>query len=290
MKPTKNKIYCYGCRRSKMLFESQAKAKNFIKFNADAIREETGVAPIRIYYCAYCAGYHVTSCESAEIGIILDKKDQKAIAQIHEQEEKENAIKEELIKNHEAVANKITQAYEYLYIGKFTEAKECLDSISTKINELSEKALMHGDNSKIRLWWKQAPDKSNAIRSAMSIIEQKSSDKLEPTENNLVNYGISLSDITSNIELLKQIDSIIEQNDQLIPRGGRNEINDNKTVCRTLLQKLVGIGIKKTVHTYNAKLEGQYSQACRIAKALAPTCEDFGNNTPQIYGDFYKLP
>lgn len=290
MKPTKNKIYCYGCRRSKMLFESQAKAKNFIKFNADAIREETGVAPIRIYYCAYCAGYHVTSCESAEIGIILDKKDQKAIAQIHEQEEKENAIKEELIKNHEAVANKITQAYEYLYIGKFTEAKECLDSISTKINELSEKALMHGDNSKIRLWWKQAPDKSNAIRSAMSIIEQKSSDKLEPTENNLVNYGISLSDITSNIELLKQIDSIIEQNDQLIPRGGRNEINDNKTVCRTLLQKLVGIGIKKTVHTYNAKLEGQYSQACRIAKSLAPTCEDFGNNTPQIYGDFYKLP
>lgn len=290
MKPTKNKIYCYGCRRSKMLFESQAKAKNFIKFNADAIREETGVAPIRIYYCAYCAGYHVTSCESAEIGIKLDKKDQKAIAQIHEQEEKENAIKEELIKNHEAVANKITQAYEYLYIGKFTEAKECLDSISTKINELSEKTLMHGDNSKIRLWWKQAPDKSNAIRSAMSIIEQKSSDKLEPTENNLVNYGISLSDITSNIELLKQIDSIIEQNDQLIPRGGRNEINDNKTVCRTLLQKLVGIGIKKTVHTYNAKLEGQYSQACRIAKSLAPTCEDFGNNTPQIYGDFYKLP
>lgn len=282
MKPTKNKIYCYGCRRSKMLFESQTKAKNFIKFNADAIREETGVAPIRIYYCAYCAGYHVTSCESAEIGIILDKKDQKAIAQIHEQEEKENAIKEELIKNHEAVANKITQAYEYLYIGKFTEARECLDSISTKINELSEKAQRHGGNSKIRLWWKQAPDKINAIRSAMSIIEQKSSDKLEPTENNFVNYGISLSDITSNIELLKQIDSIIEQNNQLIPRGERGKINDNKTTCRTLLQKLVGIGIKKTVRTYNAKLEGQYSQACRIAKALAPICEDFGNNTPQF--------
>ena len=34
MKPTKNKIFCVSCKRSKMLFESQAKADNSIPYNA----------------------------------------------------------------------------------------------------------------------------------------------------------------------------------------------------------------------------------------------------------------
>lgn len=37
MKPTNNRVYCIGCKHPKMLFESQTKADNFIKFNRDAI-------------------------------------------------------------------------------------------------------------------------------------------------------------------------------------------------------------------------------------------------------------
>lgn len=61
MKPIKNRIYCAQCLRPKMLFESKVKAQNFIKFNADEIMEETGLAPIRAYYCSACCGWHVTS-------------------------------------------------------------------------------------------------------------------------------------------------------------------------------------------------------------------------------------
>lgn len=32
MRPTKNKVYCYGCGRTKMLFESEQKALNFIRY------------------------------------------------------------------------------------------------------------------------------------------------------------------------------------------------------------------------------------------------------------------
>lgn len=61
MKPTKSRVYCKDCGKSKILFESEKKADNFIKFNAAEILEETGKAPIRSYYCIACAGWHVTS-------------------------------------------------------------------------------------------------------------------------------------------------------------------------------------------------------------------------------------
>ena len=61
MKPIKNRIFCIECRRAKMLFESKSKALNFIKFNADEIKDESGIAPKRAYYCKSCGGWHVTS-------------------------------------------------------------------------------------------------------------------------------------------------------------------------------------------------------------------------------------
>lgn len=61
MKP-KRRIYCRECGRSKLVFETEKKALNFIKFNADEILNDTGRAPTRAYYCECCGGYHVTSC------------------------------------------------------------------------------------------------------------------------------------------------------------------------------------------------------------------------------------
>ena len=75
MKPTRNKHFCNGCGRTKMLFESQSKADNFIKFNGEDILEETGRKPVRSYYCDFCGGYHVTSSDSSEVGERIDRRD-----------------------------------------------------------------------------------------------------------------------------------------------------------------------------------------------------------------------
>ena len=75
MKPTKNQIFCVACGRPKMLFETKAKANNFIKFNSSEIMEESGKAPIRSYYCEICGGYHVTSNNSKTHAEWLDIRD-----------------------------------------------------------------------------------------------------------------------------------------------------------------------------------------------------------------------
>ena len=58
-----------------MLFETKAKADNFIKFNSSEIMEESGKAPIRSYYCEICGGYHVTSNNSKTHAEWLDNRD-----------------------------------------------------------------------------------------------------------------------------------------------------------------------------------------------------------------------
>lgn len=75
MKPIKNQIFCVACGRPKMLFETKAKADNFIKFNSSEMMEESGKAPIRSYYCEICGGYHVTSNNSKTHAEWLDIRD-----------------------------------------------------------------------------------------------------------------------------------------------------------------------------------------------------------------------
>lgn len=61
MKPTRNKVFCPDCERAKMLFETEQKAKNFIRFNSEEIEAVSGYSPQRAYFCVFCNGWHVTS-------------------------------------------------------------------------------------------------------------------------------------------------------------------------------------------------------------------------------------
>lgn len=61
MKPTKSRFFCREAQRSKMLFESQKKAENFMQYNNKEILNESGYAPVRSYHCIACDGWHLTS-------------------------------------------------------------------------------------------------------------------------------------------------------------------------------------------------------------------------------------
>lgn len=56
----KHQRYCYDCRRNKLLFSTKEKAERYILYNSAAIKEESGYAPVRAYYCVACGGWHVT--------------------------------------------------------------------------------------------------------------------------------------------------------------------------------------------------------------------------------------
>jgi len=85
MKPTKNKVFCKDCERTKMLFETEKKAENFIKFNHEEIEAESGYSPIRSYFCIFCGGWHITSLKEK---IVISKNEQMFEEYKHEKEKK----------------------------------------------------------------------------------------------------------------------------------------------------------------------------------------------------------
>ena len=73
MKP-KNRYFCIGCQRPKMLFESKSKADNFLKFNKDNFDR----VPKRSYFCSFCGGWHISSISNIAAILAAKEKDEKA--------------------------------------------------------------------------------------------------------------------------------------------------------------------------------------------------------------------
>jgi len=106
MKPKKNRIYCNACGGVRILFPTKKKADNFIRFNADEIMDETGIAPVRSYYCKLCGGWHVTSSSCQDYYEAIQYAETFDLKECHK-------ILEEMIRNLRHAF--ITRAYEDCY-------------------------------------------------------------------------------------------------------------------------------------------------------------------------------
>ena len=83
MKPIKNRVFCTNAARPKMLFKTQSKADNFIRYNAAEIEAASGVAPRRSYWCPACGGWHVTHRHAGGLYGNLDVQDAQAADLTH---------------------------------------------------------------------------------------------------------------------------------------------------------------------------------------------------------------
>ena len=134
MKPIKNRFFCKDCGRIKMLFETEGKAENFIKFNSENIEEETGFKPERSYFCIACNGWHLT--HKKEIPNIKSRTE--IISDIYNQERERNALtkaqKKAALKQ-EQIAQRIKENA-LLQAQKVEELRKCLDNVETYISIL----------------------------------------------------------------------------------------------------------------------------------------------------------
>lgn len=94
MKPKNNRIFCIGCHHSKMLFATQAKADNFIKFNSEDIAAHSSKVPSRSYYCSFCCGWHVTSIDDDNLAKERDERDAMVWEAIKTKVKKQAAVSE----------------------------------------------------------------------------------------------------------------------------------------------------------------------------------------------------
>ena len=136
MKP-KNRVYCYGCQKSKMLFDTKKKADNFIQFNKEGILEENGKAPVRSYYCELCGGYHVTSSRSKAKGEKMDERDQTIVRTLNNYCNWENNYTSMI----DTITKKLKAAEAKMEEGDFRDIQLLYDEFQMEQNTLSKMPL-----------------------------------------------------------------------------------------------------------------------------------------------------
>ena len=143
MKPTNNRVYCIGCKHTKMLFETQTKADNFIKFNRDAIASSSEKVPTRSYYCSFCCGWHVTSVEDEGKAEANDRRDENTWHQIMSLRRKKLPLTEEGQKLSEMLVSTqslIQKCQRQLLLTNLGEALELMKDLVLEFSIIEDRA------------------------------------------------------------------------------------------------------------------------------------------------------
>lgn len=264
MKPTKNKVYCISIRRSKMLFESESKANNFIKFNKDEMLEETGKAPVRSYYCQFCDGWHITSNPHEGIGAMLDQKESQKISDIKELKSKVKAVSQEGLRKRDELLVKCTSAkdnlWKYINLGKFDKAreyyKEAMEYLMTE--EYSWKS-----QKRTRIFVQHLNDILTLL-----VYEVDQEGELPKNADALINT-YEYSKIKKNCLIGRKIDDAIQSLRQEVEGGNHSDLKIKVKRIESSLSDLIGTKVEKKnlVREYRTELE-------KIRRTLSPKSED----------------
>jgi septal ring factor EnvC (AmiA/AmiB activator) len=156
MKPTKNNFFCLDSNKTKMRFETEKKALNFIKFNSHEIEKETGKAPTRCYFCIACNSYHVTSnkidykIKSKTEHILeqynqdINKKTYKEIQKQQQLEQEQEQLKKLLLEIHQDI-KKLRHLKEFPDL-----ILDAIAKIEAKINQAKNLKPIKGSVRKIK--------------------------------------------------------------------------------------------------------------------------------------------
>lgn len=255
MKPTRNKIFCYGCRKHKMLFENQSKADNFIRYNSEGILEENGKAPVRSYYCEICGGYHVTSNPSAEVGERLNQRDRQLIQNItayRKDIEEVKALSASLSK-------RLVHIKALLFFGQVAEAEDLLDICNLDIEEIGSHQLRgSGKLTTLRGRVDKMFQLLTTVKEVLGKTEEEqsyyiSNPTLEKEEHTL---GV----IINNVRAIREIDVLLMDNNSALADGKTDGISDKLVRCRELLGTIQRTGKKEVTAKYNALFDEQQHQ------------------------------
>ena len=252
MKPTRNKIFCYGCRKHKMLFETQAKADNFIRYNSEGILEENGKAPVRSYYCEMCGGFHVTSNPSSEVGERLNRRDHQLIRNLTAYRENIEEVKALSA----SLSKRLVHIKALLFFGQVDEAEDLLDICNLDIEEIGSHQLRgNGKLTTLRGRVEKMYELMASVKDVLGKSEEEqsyfiSNPSLDKEEHTL---GI----IISNVRTIREIDVLLDENEASLAEGNTDNFSERLNKCRKLLTKIQRAGKKEVTAKYNALFDGQ---------------------------------
>lgn len=265
MKPTRNRIFCYGCHRPKMLFETQQKADNFIRYNSETILTEHKKAPVRSYYCEMCGGWHVTSNPSEDMGEELDKREHDIIQGFIALKHK-NEINVEEIRILRVKLSEIFSVVESsILYGKIDEARELTKTSISEINDYLKTHVQHGTERlvNIREKFNRIIELTDLLTDIISLSEEEQayyiSNLNSQREKETIRFAIT------NIKNIEEIDKMLSDNENMLANDKTDNVYENLTKCSSLMTDFRGIGRSKIHEKYAAKITEQQDRLSMLS-------------------------
>ena len=161
-------MFCRECHRTKILFDSESKANNFIRFNADEIEECNGYAPKRSYYCIVCGGWHVTHkiANPQKVSVSEQRMSayQESRQRLRQQRAELKRLKSEIrIRNRhhfDEIQEKLDVVDEHLQQGEIDSARETLREAYALLQEIWDNVC---DTPQKKIFHKQLDAKASEI-------------------------------------------------------------------------------------------------------------------------------
>ncbi len=250
MRP-KNRVYCYACQRSKMLFDSKAKADNFIAYNSEGIMEENGKAPVRSYYCELCGGYHVTSNPSVMAGEGMNHRDQMLVNKLDVYKK----VTQDYLKFHDDMSRKIEKAKRQMYLGNIQDIISLADEF--QIDSETLLALPIKTRSKCMTLRQRVEMYSDIASQMISILKLPKEDIQRKIEfENPTRREELLAKMVNSSILIREYEEQFECIEQLMNDEKWEDANYILTILREKLadQKSPSV-LKEITNNYQQKLD-----------------------------------
>lgn len=276
MKPTRNHVFCYGCRKHKMIFETQAKADNFIRYNSEDILEENGKAPVRSYYCQICGGYHVTSNPSSEVGEHLNQRDHQLIQNLIAYK---NDI-EEVKALSASLSKRLVHIKALLFFGQVNEAEELLDICNLDIEEIGSRPLKgSGKLTTLRGRVEKMYELLASVKGVLSLSEQEQLDYIANPHSDKDETALAI--ILTNVRVIKEVDVLLEENNVDLAEANIDKVPERLARCQEILPSVQRAGKKEIKAKYTALIDEQQR---RYKKLLA------AQHLPTVYPPVKEKP
>ena len=227
-----------------MLFESESKANNFLKFNGEEILNETGKTPLRSYYCVFCCGWHLTSNPSKEVGEHIEealKKKVEIISEINEnnklnrkrKKSEEKALEEIRIKNQ--ITAKLEDFHVYLMTGRFDEAEDALVSCSLDIDDLQSLEITHANADK-------KIEKGRSLLRVYYDMQRASEDTRQKILKltNPSSLQLQARSAIINLKVVEQVNEVVKNTDNLVYCEDDGIVKEILDGCKSKINTLNG--------------------------------------------------
>lgn len=237
-----------------MLFETEAEALAFIRFNSNDIIKEARKAPVRCYYCQLCGSYHVTSNSSKTDAKRMDERDKALVKEIDEIIKVKDKEKPTLL----SISEKMERANLLMTSGALAEVERLLKECQSDLQTI-RKIIFRRPNPDTDGLTRREYILNRYMRKLLKLKELTAADEEKQVvfinNDELTKEDKEIATVLISIRAIAKIEILFKDIYDSIENKELEKVDVLVSKCRKLIASIHGLGRKEINKQWKKKIE-----------------------------------